>query len=236
MREFIRSPPQTNEVRRAIALLPAFLAFAQRCEHGELDLLEIGASAGLNLGWDRFHYQTDSWTWGTPGGAEIDTVWHGPPPALEVAPRIVTRAGCDQNPLDIREDLRRMLASLGHPSSAVGVAGLLRDVATDLVIDDQDEALADEVGATGLRVHVLDTIMGGDPGRARLAGELLERSGAWDPAWQDSLEHQASERIESAVTWAEAVPEPTPEEMFGRMFAEPTPALVQQAREASGDA
>ena len=67
----------------------------------------------------------------------------------------------------------RMLVSLGHDSSALGVARLLADVATDLVIDDVDAGLAGPVAATGLRVHVLDTIMGGDAGRARFAGELL---------------------------------------------------------------
>jgi LPPG:FO 2-phospho-L-lactate transferase len=67
----------------------------------------------------------------------------------------------------------RMLLSLGHESSAVGVARLLAGVATDLVIDRVDAGLADAVAATGLRVHVLDTIMGGDAGRARFAAALL---------------------------------------------------------------
>jgi LPPG:FO 2-phospho-L-lactate transferase len=70
-----------------------------------------------------------------------------------------------------------MLTSLGHESSALGVARLLADVATDLVIDRVDAALADAVAATGLRVHVLDTIMGGDAGRARFGGELLDLVG-----------------------------------------------------------
>ena len=68
----------------------------------------------------------------------------------------------------------RMLTSLGHESSALGVARLLAAVATDLVIDRVDQALAEAVAETGLRVHVLDTIMGGDAGRARFAGELLD--------------------------------------------------------------
>ena len=105
--EFIRSPPQTNETRRAIALLPAFLAFARGCG-GELDVLEIGASAGLNLGWDGFRYRTDGWSWGPEGGVPVDTEWHGPPPAdLSLVPRIHTRAGCDQSPLDIRDARQR---------------------------------------------------------------------------------------------------------------------------------
>lgn len=107
--DFIRSPPQTNEVRRSIALLPGFHAFAMQCgsEH-EIDTLEIGASAGLNLHWDRFSYRGPGWTWGTPGGAAIDTDWQGPPPELSARLRVRSRAACDQNPLDIRDPAQRL--------------------------------------------------------------------------------------------------------------------------------
>ena len=105
--DFIRSPPQTNEVRRSIGLLPGFLSFAGA--HGrELELLEIGASAGLNLGWDRFRYRTDSWSWGPEGGVPIDTAWRGPPPALDVVPRVRSRAACDLGPLDITDPAQRL--------------------------------------------------------------------------------------------------------------------------------
>jgi LPPG:FO 2-phospho-L-lactate transferase len=67
----------------------------------------------------------------------------------------------------------RMLTSLGHESSALGVARLYAGVATDLVIDDVDASLAAAIAGVGVRVHVTDTIMGGDAGRARLAGEIL---------------------------------------------------------------
>ena len=67
----------------------------------------------------------------------------------------------------------RMLTSLGQESSALGVARAYEGTITDLVIDRVDEALAPPIEALGLRVHVLDTIMGGDAGRARFAGELL---------------------------------------------------------------
>lgn len=61
--------------------------------------------------------------------------------------------------------------------------------------------------------------------------KLLEKAGAWDAGWQHALEAEASQRIESAVLWAESVPEPTAAEMFGRMYAEPTGPLLEQARE-----
>src|SRR5207249_3924155 len=40
-------PVQTNEVRRCWVLLPCFLELARRSGYGELDLLELGPSAGL---------------------------------------------------------------------------------------------------------------------------------------------------------------------------------------------
>src|SRR5262249_6353908 len=48
VRDFLKSPPQTNETRRSIAMLPGFLALARK---GPLHLLELGASAGLLQNW-----------------------------------------------------------------------------------------------------------------------------------------------------------------------------------------
>jgi len=98
---FIRSAPQTNETRRSIALLLGFLTLAQRFEL-PLDLLEIGASAGLNQCWDRFAYRTDTWSWGGPSSVQIDTEWRGSPPPLEAKPRVRSRAACDLDPPDLR--------------------------------------------------------------------------------------------------------------------------------------
>ena len=99
--QFIRSAPQTNETRRAIALLAAFLHIAKTW-YGEIDMLEIGASAGLNLNWDLFTYKTKSWAWGAEGPVQIDTDWHGPPPPIaDIVVR--NRAACDLNPPDIRD-------------------------------------------------------------------------------------------------------------------------------------
>ena len=103
---FIRSAPQTNETRRSIALLAAFLHFAQQWQ-GEIDLLEIGASAGLNMNWDLYTYKTKSWTWGAEGPVQIDTDWNGPPPPLADI-NVRTRAACDLNPLDISDETQRL--------------------------------------------------------------------------------------------------------------------------------
>lgn len=67
----------------------------------------------------------------------------------------------------------RMLASLGHESSALGVARIYAELATDFVLDTVDAALASSIEALGLRAHVTDTIMTDDAARARLAAEVL---------------------------------------------------------------
>jgi LPPG:FO 2-phospho-L-lactate transferase len=68
----------------------------------------------------------------------------------------------------------RMLVSLGHESTALGVARLYDDLATCFVFDEKDAALEPEIAALGLRTHVTDTIMRDEAGRARLAGIVLE--------------------------------------------------------------
>jgi hypothetical protein len=105
--EFIRSAPQTNETRRAIALLAGFLAFGKTWS-GPIDMLEIGASAGLNLHWDQFQYRTRTWEWGAASPVLIDTDWNGPPPPVEAPLEIRRRAACDLNPLDVADAAQRL--------------------------------------------------------------------------------------------------------------------------------
>jgi len=67
----------------------------------------------------------------------------------------------------------RMLASLGHEPTAVGVARGYAGLVDTFVLDTVDAALAPEVEALGLRVVVADTIMTDDESRARLARAVL---------------------------------------------------------------
>lgn len=57
---------------------------------------------------------------------------------------------------------------------------------------------------------------------------LLEQQGQWSEDWETDVAGQATRVIENAVDWAESVPEPTFEEMLGRMYAAPTQPLRQQ--------
>jgi len=103
VRRFIQSPPQTNETRRSIALLPGFLELAATYNM-PIDQLELGASAGLNQNWDRFNYRAEKWSRDGSSNVTISTDWHGPPPAhLNAQPNIRSRAACDINPLDVSD-------------------------------------------------------------------------------------------------------------------------------------
>jgi LPPG:FO 2-phospho-L-lactate transferase len=69
----------------------------------------------------------------------------------------------------------RMLASLGHESSAAGVARLYADVVDRFVIDTADAALAAPIAdETGLAVSVMETVMRTDADRSTLARSLVE--------------------------------------------------------------
>jgi len=104
LRPWLASFPQTNEVRRCGGLLGAFLEVA-RATGLPLRLREVGASAGLNLAWDRYQYRLPPHRWGDPRSpVRIDAEWHGGAAAFEQRPRIETRAGCDVAPVDVTDD------------------------------------------------------------------------------------------------------------------------------------
>lgn len=112
VREFLKSPPQTNEVRRAVGLWPGLCTAAEAFD-GPMDVLELGASAGLNLNMDRFHYEGGSWQWHSPipgPRVAMSTQWRGPAPRFPLHAAIRHRAACDQNPLNARsaEDRLRL--------------------------------------------------------------------------------------------------------------------------------
>jgi hypothetical protein len=92
-------PPQPNEPMRSAALAPGFLTVAARTGL-PLVISELGASAGLNLVWDRFAYRFGTARRGAPDSTVVIAPdWEGPPP-LDAAVRVVSRAGCDRAPAD----------------------------------------------------------------------------------------------------------------------------------------
>jgi hypothetical protein len=105
---FLQSPPQTNEIGRSAVLLGGFLEIAAATGL-PLRLLEIGASAGLNLLWDRFFYRFGDAQWGDPAApVQLAPEWQGNVPPVAVPVRVASRAGCDLSPVDIRDAEQRL--------------------------------------------------------------------------------------------------------------------------------
>jgi len=68
----------------------------------------------------------------------------------------------------------RILASLGHEASALGVARIHASLVDLFVIDTVDAELEPPIRDLGLDVLVTDTIMDSDEARARVAGHVLD--------------------------------------------------------------
>jgi hypothetical protein len=98
---------QTNEVQRSWVLLPCFLRAAELLGVDELDVVELGPSAGLNLVWDRYRYVYGAGEWGPDSsplrlsGREESRV---PARLLALAPRVSRRVGIDRAPVDVTTD------------------------------------------------------------------------------------------------------------------------------------
>jgi len=98
LRKRIDAPVQTNEVGRSAALVGGFLLVARESRL-PLRVLEIGASAGLNLRWDQYRYDATDATWG-PRDSPVRLAGISGRPPFATAAHVVERAGCDRMPLD----------------------------------------------------------------------------------------------------------------------------------------
>ncbi|MFI0407063.1 DUF2332 domain-containing protein [Actinomadura sp. 3N508] len=98
IRAGLADPPQTNEVGRAAPLVGGLLTAV--AAHGlPVRLLEIGASAGLNLRADRFRILHGHGGYGPDSPVVLPDAWHGTLPP-DVPLTVTERLGCDPAPLD----------------------------------------------------------------------------------------------------------------------------------------
>jgi hypothetical protein len=101
LQPLVAQPCQTNEVGRCAPLAFGFLALAV-CFGRPLRLLEVGASAGLNLRFDHFRYGGGGASWGPPGSpVDLSGLWLDPPERLPADLTVVERLGCDRRPIDV---------------------------------------------------------------------------------------------------------------------------------------
>ena len=96
---------QTNEVARCSYLRPAFAFIADEMQGRPLSLVDVGASAGLNLLWDRYAY--DYKGHGLAGDRNssvriaVEIRGDNRPPIPHDSPSVAFRIGVDLNPVDV---------------------------------------------------------------------------------------------------------------------------------------
>lgn len=191
----VEHPIQTNEVQRCWALLPLFLTVAVRAGR-PLDLVELGASAGLNLLWDRYGYSYRAGPWGEQTaslrltGEERSAV---PVELLRTVVDVRRRVGIDLNPIDVTtEDGLRLLEAFVRDD---GYRGRLERAAAVLQVDppelvrgdylDELPGLLERRSAETLTVvfQTHSTVYLSDDERSRLRS-LVDEAGAEAPlAW-----------------------------------------------------
>lgn len=130
---------QTAHARRCALLLPAFELASRAFDRRPLALIEVGASAGLNLIWDRYGY-----SYGDGRGAGrrdaprgITCELRGPliPPLPQALPEVGWRVGLDLNPIDPSDpEEARWLEALIWPDEP-GRAELLREAIASAALD-----------------------------------------------------------------------------------------------------
>lgn len=96
--QWLELPPQTNEVGRAAAVMAGLMIAADRYAL-PIDILELGASAGLVLNLNRYRYDLGGVETGEPTSPLLlAPEWKGnPPPAAPVD--IITQSGVDRSPI-----------------------------------------------------------------------------------------------------------------------------------------
>ncbi len=183
---WLESAPQTNEVGRSAVLMSGLLVVADLFGQ-PMQLLELGASAGLNLLLDRYSFELGGIRAGDGESAlRLSPEWKGgPPPDAPV--EVVWRRGVDLHPLDARSDGDRLLAYL-WPDQARRLAQLeaaLAIAARDPPqVDPGDAAdwlearLAEwqEAGATRVVLHSIAFQYFPDGTKARIAA-AMEKAG-----------------------------------------------------------
>lgn len=177
---------QTNECKRCIALLPAVWATGLPRFH----IIEIGASAGLNLAMDRYRYRWGDTEWGPPSEVTLVAESRGGrvrPAEIE----ILSRTGLDLDPVDVEDpDQRDWLIALIWPEHHERRARLRRalrvvtEVSIDMVPGDATETLS----------GVLSRLPEGDPAIVMNSMALMQFSRTQRDSLYEAIERENRRR------------------------------------------
>jgi hypothetical protein len=171
IRTWLGHPPQTNEVGRAAALLGGLRHIAAEREL-PVRIIEVGASAGLNLRADKFYVPGEAGSYGDPDSPVVlADGWQGEaPPDSNI--EVVERIGGDLAPVD--------------PTTPDGRLRL-----TAYIWPDQADRLSRLRGAFAIAAHVPAEL------RAETASMTLARtelvSGTWTVLWHSIFRQYLSD-------------------------------------------
>jgi hypothetical protein len=191
---------QTNEIRRCIALRLG-LHYVHGRWPGPFALVEVGASAGLNLLFDRYDYRIGSRRTAVAAPSPVVVtcaVAEGAPdtPVLPAAPTITHRLGIDRHPVDLSDpEARAWLEAFIWPEQ-IGELATLRG-AVDLALSTPPAAVVRGDAATDT-ARILAGLPGTEPvvvftasllsyltadARTVFLAQLREASGRRPVAW-----------------------------------------------------
>ena len=201
VRSWLGRPPQTNEVGRAAALLGGLRHLVAQARL-PVRLVEIGASAGLNLRADHFHIPGEAGRFGDPASPVVLAGgWRGPPPP-PAAIEVIERTGGDQAPIDPVTPAGRLLLAAylwpDQPDRLARLRGAL-DVAAAVPADLRQETAAQTVH----RIALAD--------------------GSWTVLWHSIVRQYLDEAQRAAVADGIAArgAAATPAARFAYLFLEP---------------
>jgi hypothetical protein len=123
VRAGLASPPQTNEVGRSALLIGGLLILRARFDL-PVRLVEVGASAGLNLRPDLVRIELPPWRSVGPAFSPVTLYdpWHGALPPTDRPVEIASRAGSDLDPVDVSSAAGRLrLLSYVWPDQPVRI-------------------------------------------------------------------------------------------------------------------
>lgn len=176
---FIDSAPQTNEVRRSISLICAAHWLTTRHDL-PIRTSELGASAGINLNWDRYALSTPEGILGPPEPAlTFHPEWTGGVPAGP-RPDVISKQGVDLNPVTDTERLKAYLWP-DQPERMTLTEAALAAGPRDVAAGDAVDWLATRMGPQPGTTHLIYSTVAWQyfpPERQASGTALIEAAGA----------------------------------------------------------
>ena len=185
---------QTNECRRCVALLPGVMTSPFEKFH----LVEIGASAGLNLALDHYRYDFDGLGWGPDSPVQLFAGVPGDQPRLRPI-EIGRRVGIDINVIDRNDsDDRQWLDALIWPEheerrerlrrALALTSGIDMEFVEGSVLDELERVIRNLPGSEPVVVMNSFVLIQLDPDHRREVEQIVETARRSRPVYRVSLE------------------------------------------------